>query len=75
MSLTGNDYSIKTMQGTPLFTVHGQTMSMSHRTEVADAQGQPLFTVRKELLSLLSKYYAEDPNGNQFLSVDGEFSC
>ena len=72
---TGNDYSIKTMQVTPLFMVQGQTMCISHRTEVADAQGQPLFTVRRELFSFLSNYYAGRSPWNKFLSVDGDFSC
>ena len=75
MSWTGDDYHVKSTDGSSVLRVRGTVMSLSDRTEVLDNQGQPLFTVRRQLFSLLKNYYAEDPSGNKFLTVDGEFSC
>ncbi|MCJ1247682.1 hypothetical protein MMC30_004897 [Trapelia coarctata] len=74
MSWSGDDYTIKNVEGTPFLKIKGVSFSMSSRCEVLDNEGQPLFTVRKELFSFLPTFYAEDPQGNRFLDVSGEFS-
>lgn len=74
-SWSGNDHSVKTMEGIPILKIQGVTLSMSSRCEVTNTEDQPLFTVRKELFSFIPSFYAEDPEGNRFLDVSGEFSC
>ena len=74
-SWSGDDFEVKTVDGQPILKVHGALLSASGRKEVMDMQGRHLFTLRRRHFSFQKSYYAEDPNGQEFLTVDGHFSC
>lgn len=75
MSLSGDSFDIKTLDGRPVFKVQGDAFSLSGRKTVMDIAGNALFTIRKRHLRLLATYYAEDPNEREILEVEGKFSC
>ncbi|KAH9901769.1 DUF567-domain-containing protein [Xylariomycetidae sp. FL2044] len=74
MSLSGDSFDIKTIDGRPVFQVKGETFSLSGRKSVMDMQGHHLFTIRKKHLRLMATYYAEDPSGNVIFELEGKFS-
>jgi uncharacterized protein YxjI len=74
LSLSGDSFDIKTIDGRPIFQVQGSTFSLSGRKKVMDMAGNHLFTIRKKHLALHATYYAEDPNENQIFEVVGKFS-
>ncbi|KAI1844494.1 hypothetical protein JX265_010011 [Neoarthrinium moseri] len=74
LSLSGDSFDIKTVDGRPIFQVKGSAWSLSGRKMVCDMGGNHLFTIRKKHLAIHSTYYAEDPNGNQFFDVTSKFS-
>lgn len=75
MSLSGDSFDIKTIDGRPVFRVQGNAFSLSGRKEVMDTAGNTLFTIRKRLLRLLATFYAEDPSGREIMQVEGKWSC
>lgn len=75
MSLSGDSFSVKTVDGRPIVQVKGEYFSLSGRKHVMDMQGNVIFTIRKEHFSFPSTYYAEDPSGRRILEVKGKFSC
>jgi uncharacterized protein YxjI len=75
LSLSGDSFSIKTLDGRDILQVKGEAFSLSKRKIVMDMQGNPMFTIRKHHFSFPSTYYAEDPQGGKFFEVEGKFSC
>ncbi|KAI0976641.1 DUF567-domain-containing protein [Xylaria arbuscula] len=74
MSLSGDSFDIKLVNGQPIFQVKGETFSLSGRKHFCDPAGNELFTIRKKLIALHSTFYAEDPNGNVIFEVKSKFS-
>ncbi|KAK7941570.1 uncharacterized protein PG986_013957 [Apiospora aurea] len=74
MSLSGDSFDIKTIDGRPVFKVQGNAFSLSGRKMVMDMTGNQLFTIRKRHLRLHATYYAEDPSEREILQVEGKFS-
>jgi uncharacterized protein YxjI len=74
LSLSGDSFSIKTVDGRPIIQVKGEALSLSGRKSVTDMQGAPLFSIRKKLVALHATYYCEDPKGEQFFEVKKKFS-
>lgn len=74
LSLSGDSFDIKTIDGRALFKVQGHTVSLSGRKELLDMQGKHLLTIRKQHFSIPATYYAEDPSGNRFFELKGKFS-
>jgi uncharacterized protein YxjI len=74
MSLSGDSFDIKLLDGRPIFQVRGNAWSLSGRKQVLDMAGNHLFTIRKKHLTLHTTFYAEDPSENQILDVKSEFS-
>lgn len=75
LSLTGDDFHIKTVDGAEVLRVKGVFASLSGRKEVMDPQGNHLFTIRAEHFSIPKSYYCENPQGQKFLTVEGKWSC
>ncbi|KAL1629005.1 hypothetical protein SLS54_001697 [Diplodia seriata] len=75
MSLSGDSFSIKTVDGRAIIQVKGEYFSLSGRKHVMDMQGNVLFTIRKEHFSIPTCYYAEDPSGRRLLEVQSKWSC
>ncbi|EOD45603.1 putative duf567 domain protein [Neofusicoccum parvum] len=74
MSLSGDSFSVKTVDGRAILQVKGEYFSLSGRKHVMDMQGNVLFTIRKEHFSIPACYYAEDPSGRRILEVKSKFS-
>ncbi|KAI1323749.1 DUF567-domain-containing protein [Xylariaceae sp. FL0255] len=74
LSLSGDSFDIKLLNGQPIFQVKGETFSLSGRKHLSDMAGNVLFTIRKKLIALHATFYAEDPNGNVLFEVKGKFS-
>lgn len=73
MSLTGDSFDIKTINGQPIFKIKGRKMSISGRKTVTDMQGNHLFDIVKELMHIHSTYVAESPSGEKILEVKSSF--
>jgi len=73
LSLSGDSFSIKTIDGRALFQVKGNAFSLSGRKAVSDMAGNVLFELRKKHIAIHSTYYAEDASGKQFFQVASKF--
>lgn len=69
LSLTGDSFSIKLANGTPILQVEGKVMSISGRKKVMDMQGNHLFSIVKEHFHIHATYVAESPSGEKLLEV------
>lgn len=74
MSLSGDSFSIKTVDGREIFQVQGETFSLSGRKHLKDMQGNVLFTIRKEHFHIHATYYAQDAAENRLFEVKSKFS-
>jgi len=74
-SLSGDSFSVKTLDERPVFQVAGEGFSLSGRKHVLDMQGQLLFDIRKEHFSIPATYYAERPDGQRLFEVKSKISC
>jgi LURP-one-related len=74
LSLTGDDFHIKTVDGVDILRVKGVVASLSGRKKVSDPQGNLLFSIRAEHFSIPKSYYLENPQGQKFLTVEGKWS-
>lgn len=73
MSLTGDSFDIKTINGQPIFKIKGRKMSVSGRKTVTDMQENHLFDIVKELMHIHTTFAAEDPKGQKILEVKNSF--
>ena len=76
MSLSGDSFDVKTVDGRPVLRVQGHSLSWSGRKEVMDVEtGQHLFTIRRQRLVLHATFYAEDPvTAENVFWLKGRFS-
>ncbi|KAF2449745.1 hypothetical protein P171DRAFT_451867 [Karstenula rhodostoma CBS 690.94] len=73
LSLTGDTFSIKLEDGTPILQVEGKIMSISGRKKVRDMSGNHLFDIVKEHLHIHATYACEDPQGQKLMEVKNSF--
>lgn len=73
LSLTGDDFTITTAEGTPVCKCKGKYFSLHGTKEFTDVDGNDLFTVKKKLVSLYKTFECESPQGYNF-EVKGHFS-
>ncbi|KAF2022347.1 hypothetical protein BU24DRAFT_488573 [Aaosphaeria arxii CBS 175.79] len=69
LSLSGDSFSIKLTNGSPLFQVEGKVMSISGRKTVRAMDGTHLFDICKEHFHLHTTYAVLDPNDNKIMEV------
>jgi len=74
LSLSGDSFSIKLENGTPLLEVKGSIMSLSGRKSLFDMAGGHLFDIQKELLHIHATYAAVTPQGQKILEVKSKFA-
>ncbi|ORY71045.1 tubby C-terminal-like domain-containing protein [Pseudomassariella vexata] len=74
MSWSGDDFTISTVDGRPLFKVEGKALSLSGRKRIMDMRGTHIFTIRKKHLALHATYYLESPSEQMIFEVKGKFS-
>lgn len=73
MSLTGDSFSIKLANGTPLFQVEGRVMSISGRKTVRDMAGNHMFDIVREHLHIHTTFAIENPQGQKIMEVKSKF--
>jgi uncharacterized protein YxjI len=74
LSLTGDSFSIKLANGTPILQVEGKVMSISGRKKVMDMQGTHLFSIVKEHLHIHTTYAVESPAKEKLMNVKSSFA-
>lgn len=74
ISLTGDSFSIKLQNGTPVFQVEGKVMSLSGRKTFRDMQGNHMFDIVKEHLHLHTTYAILSPDNKKIMEVKSKFS-
>lgn len=74
LSLTGDSFSIKLANGTPLLQVEGKVMSISGRKTVRDMAGNHLFDICKERLHIHTTYAIKDPGEKKIMEVKSKFA-
>ncbi|KAH7119868.1 tubby C-terminal-like domain-containing protein [Dendryphion nanum] len=74
ISLSGDSFSIKLQNGTPLIQVEGKVMSISGRKTVRDMAGTHLFDIVKERLHLHATYAIKTPDNQKIMEVKSKFS-
>jgi uncharacterized protein YxjI len=73
MSLTGDSFSIKLANGTPILQVEGKVFSIGGRKKVRDMAGNHLFDIKHEMFHLHATYICEDPKGQKIMEVKSSF--
>jgi uncharacterized protein YxjI len=73
LSLTGDSFSIKMEDGTPILQVEGKILSISGRKKVRDMAGNHLFDIVKEHLHIHTTFAIEDPQGQKLMEVKSSF--
>lgn len=73
LSLTGDSFSIKLDNGTPILQVEGKVMSISGRKKVCDMAGNHLFDIVKEHFHIHTTFAIEDPQGQKLMEVKSSF--
>ena len=73
MSLTGDSFSIKLANGTPVLKVEGKLMSISGRKKMFDMQGKHVCSIIKEHFHIHTTYAVEDANGAKIMQVKSNF--
>lgn len=74
LSLTGDSFSIKLANGTPILQVEGKVMSISGRKKVSDMAGNHLFNIVKEHFHIHTTFAVEDPQGKKLMEVKSSFA-
>jgi hypothetical protein len=74
LSLTGDSFSIKLANGTPILQVEGKVFSLGGRKKVRDMAGNHLFDIRKELMHIHTTFAIEDPSGKKIMEVKSSFA-
>ncbi|KAB8339194.1 hypothetical protein FH972_022128 [Carpinus fangiana] len=72
-SLSGDDFTVKTVEGTEICKCKGKVMSISDKKKFTDIQGNEIFTLSNKLLSIHKSFHAEAPGKADF-EVKGHFS-
>lgn len=69
LSLSGDSFDIKNINGTPLLKVKGRHATISGRKSVSDMNDVHLFDIVKEHFHLHATYAAETPEKHKFLEI------
>jgi hypothetical protein len=72
---TGDSFSIKLANGTPIVKVEGKVMSISGRKKMFDMQGNHLCSIVKEHFHIHATYAVENPAGEKIMEVKSSFKC
>ncbi|CAN9295181.1 unnamed protein product [Alternaria sp. RS040] len=73
ISLSGDSFSIKLANGTPVLQVEGKVMSLTGRKKMFDMQGNHLCSIVKEHFHLHSTYVMESAKGDKIMEVKSSF--
>lgn len=74
LSLSGDDFTITTTDGSPVCKCKGKVMSLHGTKAFTDMQGNELFTVKKKMLSIQKSFVCESPNSAASFEIKGHFS-
>ncbi|KAK3669973.1 hypothetical protein LTR78_010145 [Recurvomyces mirabilis] len=72
-SLSGDDFTIRTVDGLDVCTCHGKMVSARDRKKFTDMAGNDLFTLKNKMLSISKSFHGESPHGQHDFEVKGHF--
>lgn len=72
-SLSGDDFTIKTAQGTAICQCKGKMISLRDRKKFTDMQGNELFTLSNKMMSIHKSFRGETPDGKADFEIKGKF--
>jgi len=72
-SLSGDDFTVTTVDGIEVCKCKGKVMSVSDKKKFTDMQGNEIYTLKNKLLSIHKSFHAEAPHNHDF-EVKGHFS-
>jgi uncharacterized protein YxjI len=75
LSFSGDDFSIKLADGTPVLRVEGKVMSMSGRKKMSDMEGNHICTISKEMFHLHPTYVVDDAKDARIAEVRSSLTC
>ncbi|KAF2118951.1 tubby C-terminal-like domain-containing protein [Lophiotrema nucula] len=73
LSLSGDSFSVKLADGTPVLQVEGKVMSISGRKTVRDMQGNHLFDICKEHFHIHATFAIKNPQDQKIMEVKSKF--
>ncbi|EMC91267.1 hypothetical protein BAUCODRAFT_320234 [Baudoinia panamericana UAMH 10762] len=71
-SLSGDDFTVKTVDGLEVCKCHGKMISARDKKKFTDMAGNEIFTLKNKMLSIHKSFHAESPHGHDF-EVKGHF--
>lgn len=74
LSIGGDSFSVKTVDGRDVLQVKGEHLSLSGRKTITGTDGTVLFQLRKQTFSIPKTFYCEDPQGKRIFDVQCKFS-
>ncbi|KAK4546167.1 hypothetical protein LTR36_002304 [Oleoguttula mirabilis] len=65
-SITGDDFTIKTVDGTEVCKCKGKVISLKDKKKFVGTDGKEIFTLGNKMLSIHKSFHAESPTGHDF---------
>lgn len=65
-SLTGDDFTVKTVDGIEVCKCHGKVMSIKDKKKFTDTAGKEIFMLKNKMLSVFKSFHGESPDGHDF---------
>lgn len=63
-SLSGDDFTVQTIDGTNILKVKGKTVSLHGKKKFTNMRGDELFTLNNKMLALQKSFVGESPAGH-----------
>lgn len=63
-SLSGDDFTVQTIDGTNILKVKGKTVSLHGKKKFTNMRGDEIFTLNNKMLALQKSFIGESPDGH-----------
>ncbi|KAF2099774.1 DUF567-domain-containing protein [Rhizodiscina lignyota] len=73
-SLSGDSFSITTVDGREIVRVKGEAFSLSGRKHIMDLQDNTVFDIRKEHFTIHTTYYIQNAQEEKLMEIKSRFS-
>lgn len=71
LSLSGDDFTVKTTTGNPVLRVDGKAFSLSQQKQFFSPTNQHLFTLKHHHFTMFKSTYLESPEGDVIAELKG----
>lgn len=65
-SISGDDFTVKTVDGEEICKCKGRAVSMRDRKKFTDTSGNELFTVKNKMIAISKSFHGKSPSGHDF---------